>query len=171
MTLEADGAESTLELPLVTPPSNTTVTADGGSVSLAVGDVGLPSPQAAATITLPQMPQGVIVNVAGSGTFTDGTTLDLPQGDTVNLTGGTFTGGMTFNVAQDATINLGGIDSTSGPQELVVSGSLTGSGTGTVTLSSGILVVGIGGAALDFAGSMFQWTGGLINGAGGSPDQ
>ncbi len=109
MTLEATGIGSALGLPRVTLPSNTTVTADdGGSVSIAVGVLALPSAQAGATITIPQLPQGITLNLASNGSFTGGTTFNVPKGDTVNITGGTFTGGMNFDVAQDATISVGG---------------------------------------------------------------
>ena len=121
-TLEATGAGSSLTLPQVTPPSGTTITADnGGSVSLAPGVLALPSAGVSATIVVPQLPQGVTVKLASNGTFTGGTTFNVAQGDTVNLTGGTFTGGMIFNVAQDATISVGG--GFSGSQELLVSGT------------------------------------------------
>ena len=164
MTLEATGNGSELRLPQVTLPSKTTVTADdGGSVSIAVGVLALPSSQAGATITIPQLPQGVTLNLASSESFTGGTTFNVPQGDTVNITGGTFTGGMDFNVDQDATISVGGGFSGSG--ELLVSGTLTGSGAGTVQFVGGIdigLDVGLGGLTLDFPGNMFQWAGGTI---------
>ena len=149
----------------MTPPSGTTITADdGGSVSLAAGVVAIPSAQATATITVPQLPQGVTVNLASSGTFTGGTTFDVPQGDTVNLTGGTFTGGMTFNVAQGATISVGG--GFSGSEELLVSGSADRFRCRDRAIRQRTRSGWISGSAvltLDFPGSMFQWTGGAID--------
>ena len=162
LTFEAVGAGSTLDLPKVTTPSKTTVTADnGGAVALAAGTIALPAPPLTGAITIPELPQGVTVNLASTATFTQDMTFDVAQGDTVNITGGTFAGGMTFDVAQGATINLGDEFAA-----VVVSGRLTGSGGGTVAVVNS-LEIGVGGATLDFSGSMFQWTGGAISGVGG----
>ena len=77
-------------------------------------------------------------------------------------TGSGLTGdGGTFNVAQGATLDL------TGGGTVTYTGTFKASGAGTVALSSGTLVIGIGGATFDFPGSMFQWTGGAINGGSG----
>jgi hypothetical protein len=47
-----------------------------------------------------------------------------------------------------------------------VGGTLTGSGAGTVRLSTGTLDVLATGATINFPGSLFQWTGGTISGGG-----
>ena len=90
-----------------------------------------------ATINVPQS-QGLILTLQNSGTLT-GTTFNVGQGTTVDLTGGTYTGGVVFNVAQGATVDL------TGGQTVTYSGTLTGSGAGTVQLSGGTLRRGLGG--------------------------
>ena len=107
-----------------------------------------------ATINVPQS-QGLILTLQNSGTLM-GMTFNVGQGTTVDLTGGTYTGGVVFNVAQGATVDL------TGGQTVTYSGTLTGSGAGTVQFSGGTLPVGLGGVTLSFAGSMFQWTGGAM---------
>jgi RHS repeat-associated protein len=102
---------------------------------------------------------GAIVNVQG-GTYTGG--VNVGAGAIVNIQGGTFNGGVTFNVGQGAVVDL------TGGNAVTYSGTLTGSGAGTVELSSGVLYPAIGGVTLDFPGRMFQWTGGSINGQAGS---
>jgi len=164
--LQSDGAGGLLDLPDLTSLSGSggsITVGNGGSVNIGGTFFSMPSSGTGITINVPQFPQGVTVNLASSGAFTEGTTFNIPQGDTVNLTGGTFTGGMTFNVAQDATINVGG--GLTGSQELLVSGSLTGSGAGTVQFVGGLdvgLDIGLGGLTLNFPGSMFQWASGTI---------
>ena len=72
-----------------------------------------------------------------NGTFSGGTTFNVDSGATVNIQSGTYTGGVTFNVGQGATVDL------TGGQTVTYSGTLTGSGAGTVQLSSGTVVVGL----------------------------
>ena len=102
------------------------------------------------------------LNLNPNGTFSGGTTFDVGAGATVNIGGGTYTGGVDFNVAQGATVDL------TGGQTVTYSGTLSGSGGGTVSLNSGTFAVGIGGVTFNFPSSMFQWTGGGISGAGGT---
>ncbi len=129
--------------------SGTSVTIRGVLVSIpATGTSG-------ATINFPQSP-GLTLTVQNSGTLS-GTTFDVGQGMSVVLAGGTYSGGVTFNVAQGASVDL------TGGQTTTYGGTLTGSGAGTVQLSSGIFYPADGGATLNFPGSMFQWTGGRIN--------
>ena len=105
--------------------------------------------------------QGTTVDLTG-GTYSGGTTFNVGQGAAVDLTGGTYTGGVVFNVAQGATVDL------TGGQTVTYSGTLTGSGAGTVQFSSGTLTVGVGGLTLNFAGNLFQWTGGGLEASGGN---
>ncbi len=69
--------------------------------------------------------------------------------------GGSLTGG-TFNVATGATLDL------TGGTNVGYTGSFTGSGGGTVSLSSGDLFVGAAGATFNFPAPLFQWSGGTI---------
>jgi uncharacterized membrane protein len=99
------------------------------------------------------------VNVAFSNTGgmlqVDSGTLSLAGGPTNAI--GTSTGG-TFIVGTNATLDLTGnrIGNT-------FTGTYTASGGGTVSLSSGVLNIGGGGATFNFPAGMFQWTGGVIN--------
>ena len=118
------------------------------------------------------VPAGITANIYG-GTFVGGTIVNVGSGTTLNLSGATFSGGATFNVGSGATLVIssdtlsgGGVfnvspgatvDLTSG----IFSGTLTGTGTGTVELTESINI-GIGGLTLNFAGTMFQWTGGVM---------
>ena len=76
---------------------------------------------------------------------------------TVTIDDGTFTGGAIFNVATGAVVSITGSPS--------FSGTLTGSGGGTRAIGGGRLYIGTGGLTLNFAGSMFQWTGGQMDAA------
>ncbi len=109
------------------------------------------------TINMPQTPEGLAITLATSGTFSGGTTIDVPAGDNIALAGGTFSGGVVYNMGQGATIDL------TGGQTLTYDGTLTGSGAGTVQLSGGIMQIGLGGLTLNFPGNIFQWTGGAID--------
>jgi hypothetical protein len=76
---------------------------------------------------------------------------------TLSLSGGGTDAGGNFTVAQDAILDL------TGGSNPTLSGTYTGSGAGTVSLPSGTLNVGSGGATFNFPSSMFQWTGGTIS--------
>ncbi len=89
------------------------------------------------------------------GNYAGGTTFNVGAGATVTIDSGTFTGGAIFNLGTGAVVNI--IDSPS------FSGTLTGSGGGTVQVGDGRLYVGSGGLTLNFAGSMFQWTSGQMD--------
>ncbi len=69
--------------------------------------------------------------------------------------GGSLTGG-TFNVNTGATLDL------TGGTNVGYTGSFTGSGGGTVSVSSGDLFVGEAGATFNFPAPLFQWSGGTI---------
>ncbi len=160
LTIDVDQGAS-LVLPAATDltASGTTATvSNAGSITFGSAVVTMPSSGSDATINVPQLPQGMTLNLESSGAFESGTTINIAQDDTVNLTGGaTFNGGVVFNVGQGSTIDL------TGGQSLTYSGTLTGSGGGTVELSSGTLTVGQGGLTLNFPSSMFQWTGGELD--------
>ena len=142
--------------------TNLAISGTGSSVQIGSEILNpLPSGGTALTINVPSLPQGMTLSLNANATFTGGTTFNIGAGAILNLSNGTFTGGATFNVGQGATVNLAGGGSTAD------SGDFTGSGAGTVALSGGVLAIGIGGVTLDFPAGMFQWTGGLINGAGG----
>ena len=76
-----------------------------------------------------------------------GTTFNVGADATVTIDSGTFTGGCVFNVATGAVVDLTGGGNPS------YSGTLTGSGSGTVELTSGRLSIGVGGLTFDFPGT------------------
>jgi hypothetical protein len=156
---------------------NNTVTVNAGG-TLAVGGetLSMPSSLAAATVNVPALPPGLRLKIP-AGTFTGGTTLNVGRGTTVDLAGGTGQDGMTFNVAQGATVNFlggtyaGGMNfnvaqgatvNLSNGQDVTYSGTLTGSGDGTVRFAGNWLHPGIGGLTLNFPADLFQWTGGAF---------
>ena len=159
------GSTLTLPAPTAFTASGAVVTVSGDWSSLAIGDGILnpiPTSGTGVTINVPQFPQGMTLNLNPNGTFSGGTTFDVGAGAVVDVESGTYTGGVTFNLSQGAVVNL------TGGQTVTYTGTLTGSGTGTVQLSSGTLAIGIGGVTFNFPGSMFQWTGGGISGAAGN---
>jgi protocatechuate 3,4-dioxygenase beta subunit len=87
------------------------------------------------------------------GTYNGGTTFNVGANAFVTIDGGRFTGGCIFNVASGAVVDL------TGGGNPTFSGTLTGSGSGTVELRSGRLTIGVGGLTFDFPGAMFQWNG------------
>jgi hypothetical protein len=93
--------------------------------------------------------QSTIVN-AGTFRASLGTaTLDIDQ---VESMGGTITAA------------AGGVLDLTGGGTETYTGVFSGSGAGTIQLSSGTLLVGAAGASFQFSGSLFQWTGGTIAG-------
>jgi hypothetical protein len=86
-----------------------------------------------------------------------GGTVDAQAGTIMLGDGGTDTGG-TFDAAKGATVDLTGGSSTP-----TMTGTYGGSGSGTVALQDGQLNIGTGGATFDFAGTLFQWSGGFLN--------
>ena len=91
-----------------------------------------------------------------NGTYAGGTTFNVGAGATVTIDAGTFTGGAIFNRRHRGRRR----PHRSSP---TFSGTLTGTGGGTVQLGNGRLYIGSGGLTLNFAGSMFQWTGGQMD--------
>ena len=51
-----------------------------------------------------------------------------------------------------------------------ITGTFTGTGPGTVVVTSGALTIGSAGATLNFPSGMFQWSGGSINGTSSTGD-
>jgi hypothetical protein len=134
--------------------------------SLTASDGVSPSTTVNATLLIEGV--GVIFTVAAGtnftvpgSTYTGGTTFDVGAGASVTIPGGTFTGGVIFKVAPGAVVDLTGGGTPS------YSGTLTGSGGGTVQLGSGRLYIGTGGMTLDFYGSTFQWDLGQIDAGNG----
>ena len=138
-----------LALPAATQVSGAVLTLGNGTIDLGKTAFTMPASGTGATFNIPQFPPQVTVNLASTGAFTGGTTLNVSTGDSVEVTGGGFIGGVTFNVGQGATVTL--IDGQ-------YAGTLTGSGLGTVQISGARLYIGTGGLTLNFPGSMLQWT-------------
>ena len=178
---ETDGAGSVLDLPQlasfsavgdwVTPGIQVS---DNGTIDLPAATFTMPNSGTGATINVPQFPAEAPVNLPITGTFSGGSTFNIAAGDTITLSGGTYTGGTTLNILDGATVTLsagtfvgGGVfnvaqGSTCGiTANAEVAGALTGSGSGTVQISS--LKVGTGGLTLNFPGNMLQWTAGGIS--------
>ena len=157
-------SHGTVSLPAGLSGPNVAMTvADDGQVELGGTSYSMPTISSTGPVDIPQLPAGMWINLDSEGTFT-GTTFNVAQGDGVNIVNGTYTGTTTFNVAQGAVVDLTGgqIDVTT------FAGTLTGSGAGTVQISGGRLLIGVGGLTLDFPGNMFQWSGGVIDaGQGG----
>ena len=158
--------EGDLDLPVLASATGVNLTLDNAAtLTLANAAVTMPLSNAnRPTINnVPELPHGMILTLAITGTFTGGTNINVAEGDTVALTGGTdsvfagtFSGGIVFAVAAGATVNLGAVGI------LDVSGTLSGSGAGTVELTGSGLMPAAGGLTLDFSGGMFQWMGGTI---------
>ena len=129
-----------------------TVTASNGTLPNATADVSLIVAAGGVAVTF-NIAAGTSFTVPG-GSYTGGTTFNVGAGATVTIDSGTsFTGGAVFNLGTGSVVNIIGATS--------FSGTLTGSGGGSVQLD-GDLYVGSGGLTLNFAGSMFQWTGGAF---------
>jgi hypothetical protein len=109
---------------------------------------------------------GIVEKSTGTGAsnvvvaFTNnGGTLDVESG-TLRPGNATYNGG-TFTVAAGATLDWGGFGAGPGG---TITGSITGSGGGTVLLGiNGHVGVGSGGATLNFSAGLFQWTGGGLS--------
>jgi hypothetical protein len=96
------------------------------------------------------MTDGVVNVATGDLTITP---LFVPDGDSANYIN------PTLNVGLGAELDL-----TGGAPEVTTTGTLTGSGSGHVVLSSGKLRAATGGARFNFPDGFFQWTGGSIVG-------
>ena len=154
------GGGASLSLPVVATGSISI--GSGQTVEIRGTLVSMPAPgTVGGTINVPAT-QGLTIVLQNDGALTGNVTLNVGEGTTVDLTGGTYTGGVVFNVAQGAVVDL-----TDG-QTVTYSGTLSGSGSGTVQFAGGTMTVGIGGLALNFPGSMFQWTDGGLEASGGN---
>jgi hypothetical protein len=100
----------------------------------------------------------------------NGGTIDAESGTL--LIGGLSFGGTIDGGALDA--GMGGSStavlelSSSGFTALTYTGSITGSGSGTVALNGATITIPSAGATFNFAGKLFQWTGGTIDVSAGS---
>gem|GEM_PF-2976977 len=82
---------------------------------------------------------------------------------TFTLAGGGVSTGGTFNIN-----GSGSVLNITGGSSPLWRGSYIGSGTGTVALSSGNLIIGDSGATLNFPAGLFVWSGGVMSGTSGS---
>ena len=106
---------------------------------------------------------GTLRKSGGTGTSTvdvlfnnaAGGAIDVGSGTLVLAGGGSSQGG-TFDVAQGGTLDLTGGNTNN------LTGTYTGSGGGTVQMTGGML--NVSSATFNLPDSMFQWTGGLIQG-------
>ena len=104
---------------------------------------------------------GLIEKTAGTGTSAiivnfnnQGGTVAAQTGTLSPAGGGTDTGGV-FNASAGATVDL-----CDGSQTTSLSGTYTGTGSGTVNIGSGTVAIGASGATFDFAAGLFQWSSG-----------
>ena len=111
--------------------------------------------------------QGTLVKTAGTGASTvaqffvnDGGTI-VAQSGSLDLDYASYAGTSTLTVAQGALIDLGFTQGGGVAGDGMITGTLIGSGAGTVQLSQSV-TVGSAGATLDFPGTHLQWTGGII---------
>ncbi len=164
--------------------STSSITSSSNGTYTLVG-YGPPSSGNAVTVDVPTLPEGLrglAIDVIFNSSYTGGTTINVPAGQTfgmsggsfsggtvfnvpagaaLTISGGTFTGGATFNVGQGATVDLTNSEN--------MSGALTGSGTGTVQIvNTSRLYIGAGGMSLDFPGDMLEWNNGIIDAGAGS---
>ena len=102
----------------------------------------------------------VINNYSGTLDVETGT-LTLQPHTNIGLIG-SMTGG-TFDVVAGAVLDL-----TGGSSAGLYTGTYTGSGAGVVSLNSGTLAIGQGGATFNFPPGLFQWSGGTIDVSNGS---
>ncbi len=180
VSVTVDGPGSVLQLPVLTTFTGDTLTvSDGGYLEFGTTIVSMPSSGTRSLINVPQLPQEIPLNLGTSGTLTDAT-FNIPQGDNVELTGGTYVGAV-FNIAQGDNVELtggtyvgavfnvgqGAVLDLTGGQTVTYSGTLTGSGSGTIQFSGGTFTVGVGGVTLDFPENLFQWTDGAMELTGG----
>jgi RHS repeat-associated protein len=174
------GASLTLPPPTAFTATGAAVTVSGSGSSLAIGSGvlnPLPTSGTGVVINVPQFPQGMTLNLNPSGTFSGGTTFNVGAGAIVNIQSGIYSGGVTFNVGAGAIVNIeggtftggvafsvgqGAVVDLTGGNTVTYGGTLTGSGPGTVQITSGTFFPALGGVTLNFPGSMFQWTGGAM---------
>jgi RHS repeat-associated protein len=161
VALDADGNGTRIDFPALTGLSgafSSISVSDQAAVNVGGTVINGLAAGNAATIDIPSLPSWLQakVDVAG-GAYTGGTTFDVGQGTNIAISGGAFSGGVIFHVGAGATIDL------AGTQVVTYSGTLTGTGPGVVQLSQGELSAGLGGVTFDFAGDLFQWTGGTIS--------
>ncbi len=118
--------------------------------------------------------QGTIVKTTGTGVSSvdqffvnDGGTI-VAQSGSLDLDFATYEGTSTFTADQGALIDLGFTQSGGVAGDGTITGTMTGSGAGTVQLSQAV-TIGTAGATLDFPGNLFQWAGGATTvSAGGT---
>ena len=104
---------------------------------------------------------GLMEKTAGTGTSAiivnfdnQGGTVAAETGTLSLAGGGTDTGGA-FNASAGATVDL-----CDGSQTTSLTGSYTGTGSGTVNIGNGTVAIGASGATFDFAPGLFHWSSG-----------
>ena len=156
--IDIDGSSSLIDIAALLSVSGSgsfIELSDGGSAEFASGScTGINGSASNLVISVPTLPTGLPLDLSG-GTDRN-TTFNVAQGSLVNIIDGTFTGTTVINVAMGATVDL------TGGNSVTYSGTLTGSGAGTVQFSNGTLNAGLGGISFNFAGNLFQWTGGAF---------
>lgn len=177
VVLDCNGAGSVLNLPDLASFTDTDVESgapisfveigDAGSIQFSSGSLSLPASGSGVTFSIPQLSSiDVPIYLNSSGTFTGGTTFNVPSGVTVNIVNGTFLGGAAFNIGSGASIDLAGGQQALGSswieQTVSFGGTLTASGDGSVSFTGDTITPAPGGMTFDFSGGMFQWTGGNI---------
>jgi RHS repeat-associated protein len=184
--IDSDGAGSNVNVSALTlyvanPTFSDVTVGNGGSITVPGATFTMPAPGARLTVNVPAVSVFPII-LHGTGTYTGGITFNIAAGDTVTLADGTYNGVATFNLAAGATVTpsaatfgggislnvgVGAVYEFAGPEGATYTGLLTGSGAGTALLNSDTMQIGLGGATLNFAGNLFQWTGGALKTAFG----
>ncbi|HWB12842.1 MAG TPA: DUF4214 domain-containing protein [Pirellulales bacterium] len=142
-TFEKTSGTGTSSIALPLTSTGGTFQADSGTLALGVGGDSFDG-------TSFNAQSGATINLGNGESFNAATFNAEGSGATINTgSGATFDAG-TFTAAAGGAINLSGNNT--------FSGTLSGSGAGTVSLSSGDSTIGAGGATFDFPAGMFQWT-------------
>jgi hypothetical protein len=81
---------------------------------------------------------------------------------TLSLPGGGVDQGGNFTFSNNAVLDL------TGGSNPTLTGNYTGSGSGTISLNSGVLSIGAAGANFSFPQNLFQWTAGTIDASPGT---
>ena len=129
-----------------------TVMAEDSSDSAVVNNTGTFEESAASGLA--KVGGGVLFDNAASGT------IDVASG-TLSLSGGGTDLGGNFTVSS-------GVLNLTGNSTLHLTGTYTGSGSGSIIVGSGTINIGSAGATFNFSGSLFQWSSGTINAKAGA---
>ena len=173
-TIVYDATAGATSIPILDLGANDTLSINGGSLAIE---------QSATVNGNLEVNAGTLSiggNIVGTGTLANSGTLNANGGaNTINIgvpfdnqngtidvesgtlafsnSAGTSTGG-SFQAAQGATLSLGNIGT--------LTGAYSGTGSGSVSLSSGAIQIGAAGAVFNFPAGMLSWSGGTIGGSG-----